>query len=97
CMVLAVPHSLAEEPDVPPRVQAALLSKVVAYDRSFQAHGGEQALVLIMERRDAPDSRRVAAELAAELARQPRLGRRTHREEIVPYSTPEALATLCRA
>jgi hypothetical protein len=89
--------TLAEEPDVPARVQAALLAKVVAYDRSFEAHAAEPALVLIVERRGDADSRRTAAALVSELGRQARLGARKHREELVHYTTPEALANICRA
>lgn len=89
--------AIAEEPEVPIRLQAELLAKVAGYDRSFAARAQGMAIVLIAVREGDPDSERIAAELAAELKRRPIVGGVEHREQIVRYESPKALAEECRA
>jgi hypothetical protein len=99
CIAALVPSGLviAEEPEVPIRLQAELLAKVAGYDRSFAGRAEGMAIVLIVVRAGDPDSERIAAELAAELERRPIIGGVEHREQIVRYDSPKALADECRA
>jgi hypothetical protein len=99
CIAAAVPPRLAsaEQPEVPIRLQAELLAKVAGYDRSFAERAQGMAVVLIAVRQGDPDSERIAAELAAELERRPIIGGVPHREQIVRYENPKALAEACRA
>lgn len=89
-------RSAAEEPRVPPRLQAELLAKVAAYDGHFPARAAGHALVLILVAQKEPDSERFGAQIRAELAKQPLIGGVEHMEEIVRYSSPTELTRLCR-
>jgi hypothetical protein len=98
--IAAVCHgglAIAEQPEVPIRLQAELLAKVAGYDRNFAERAQATAIVLIAVRQGDPDSERIAAELAAELERRPIIGGVAHREQIVRYENPKALAEACRA
>jgi hypothetical protein len=99
CIAALAPPRLAsaEQPEVPIRLQAELLAKVAGYDRNFAARAQDPAVVLIVVRQGDPDSERIAAELAAELERRPVIGGVAHREQIVRYESPSALADECRA
>jgi hypothetical protein len=86
----------ADEPRVPPRLQAELLAKVAAYDGRFVARAAGRALVLILVVPGDPDSERFGAQIRAELGKQPLIGGVEHMEEIVRYSSPAELARVCR-
>lgn len=86
----------AEDPRVPARVQAELLSKVAAYDGSFAARAGARATVLVVVAEHVPDSLRFGAQIRAELSKQGKIGGVEHMEEVVHYSSPADLAKLCR-
>src|SRR5688572_23161189 len=86
----------ADEPRVPPRLQAELLAKVAAYDGRFVARAAGRALVVILVVPGDPDSERFGAQIRAELGKQPLIGGVEHMEEIVRYSSPAELARVCR-
>jgi uncharacterized protein DUF4154 len=86
----------AEEPRVPPRLQAELLAKVAAYDTKFLQRARGRALVLIVSAPKLADSERFAAQIRAELAKQPRIGGVEHMEDSIRFSTAAELARLCR-
>jgi hypothetical protein len=89
-------RAAADEPRVPPRLQAELLAKVAAYDGHFAARAAGRALVLILVDPGDPDSERFGAQIRAELGKQPLIGGVEHMEEIVRYSSPEELTRVCR-
>lgn len=92
---LAVP-ALAEQVQIPARLQAALVAKVAAYDTHFAARANGDALVLIVVAAGKAESERFGEEIRAELALQPKIGGLDHREEIVRFSTAAELAKACR-
>lgn len=86
----------AESVEVPIRLQAELLSKVMAYDRNFaaRARGFVRALLLIRSGDD--ESARVGEQLKQELGVLAELGGLPHGESLVTFSSPEAVAEACR-
>jgi hypothetical protein len=86
----------ADEPRVPPRLQAELLAKVAAYDGRFVTRAAGRALVVILVVPGDPDSERFGAQIRAELGKQPLIGGVEHMEEIVRYSSPAEVARVCR-
>jgi len=89
-------RALAEDPRVPPRLQAELLAKVAAYDGHFAERAGGRALVLILVAPADPESERFGAQMRAELGKQPRIGGLDHMEETVRYSSPAEVGRICR-
>jgi hypothetical protein len=95
---LAAPWaSAAEDDEVPPALQAALLAKVAAYDRNLTARAGERVLTLIVSRPKDAESHRVSGLLKEAMASQGPIAELPHVEEEVTLTTPAALAELCRA
>ena len=86
----------AEELRVPPRLQAELLAQVAAYDTKFSQRARGRALVLVVSAPKVADSERFAAQIRAELAKQPRIGGVEHMEDNVRFSTAAELARVCR-
>jgi hypothetical protein len=87
----------ASDVEVPVRLQAELLAKVAAYDRSFAERARGRALVLVVVKPGAAESERVGEQILAELAVLPEIGNLPHREEKVLYQSPRALADLVKA
>lgn len=87
---------LAEQVQIPARLQAALVAKVAAYDTHFAARANGDALVLIVVAAGKAESVRFGEEIRAELALQPKIGGLNHREELVRFSTAAELAKTCR-
>ncbi|HKO95202.1 MAG TPA: hypothetical protein VJU61_28800, partial [Polyangiaceae bacterium] len=94
-LLLAAP-ALAEQVQIPARLQAALAAKVAAYDTHFAARANGNALVLIVVAAGKAESERFGEEIRAELALQPKIGGQNHTEEIVRFSTAAELAKACR-
>ena len=82
--------------EVPVRLQAELLSKVAAYDRSFVGRARGRALVFIVVKSNDAESARVGEQILSELRVLQQLGGLPHSEEIVRYTSPQALAQLCK-
>lgn len=81
---------------VPAAAQAALLSKLVGFDRNYAARAGGKAVILIAAVPDDAESNSAALEMKAALARIPKVGDLPHEEQIVPFSSAAALADLVR-
>jgi hypothetical protein len=94
-LLLALLLAVDDQPTVPVELQAELLAKVLRYDRSYTARASEGATVLIVHL-DEPGSAGVARQLLAALQAQPALGGVGHREELVRWTTTEALVELVR-
>jgi hypothetical protein len=86
----------AEEPRVPPRLQAELLAKVAAYDGRFAARARGRALVLIVVAPGVADSERFGAQIRAELGKQPLMGGVEHMEDIIRSASSAEIARACR-
>jgi hypothetical protein len=99
CTVILTPRdeARAEEAPVPEKLQAELLAKIAAYDRSFAARAGDRAHVLIVDRPDDADSARSAAHLEAALHDLPEVGGLPHDEAIVGWPGASGLADLVRS
>ena len=86
----------AQSVDVPVRLQAELLSKVVAYDRSFAARAGARALVFVVVKPGSAESEHTGEQLEAELRVLSDIGGLPHVEETVHYTSARALADLVK-
>lgn len=83
--------------EVPVRLQAELLAKVVAYDRNFveRAHGN--AVVLVLVKPGDAESARVGEQIHDELGVLPQLGGVPHSEQMLPFTHRRAVADLCKS
>jgi hypothetical protein len=90
-----LPVAVHAEEQVPARVQAELLVKVAAYDQHLVARTGEHRVLLIMDREQV-DSEGMAKRMKSELSRFERIAGKPHREELIVYDSPAALAQICR-
>ncbi len=93
---LWVGQGRAQSVDVPVRLQAEPLAKVVAYDRNFAARARGHALVLILVKSGYTESQRLGEQIRAELGVLEELGGLPHTEELVRFTTRRALAELCQ-
>jgi len=89
--------SRAQTAGVPAELQAQLLSKLSVYDRNFAARAGDVALVLILVKSGSAKSTRSGATIKAALAQLDRFGGLRHEEQVVPFESAAALASLCRS
>jgi hypothetical protein len=96
-LAFARPTRGADDVTVPISLQAELLAKVVEYDRGFPGRAGSQARILLIVKKDDPDSVHVAAQLAAALGRLGPIAGLPHDQTIVPFSGAAELAADCRA
>jgi hypothetical protein len=87
----------AEEVAVPPRLQAELLARVAAYDKSFARRAGDAARVLLVARASDNESTRTIAQLKTALGEIDRVGDLPHEETIVTYEGAPGIAAACRA
>ncbi len=95
-ITLWVGKGAAQSVEVPVRLQAELLAKVVVYDRNFVERARGRALVLILVKPGDAESERIGEQIHAELGVLPQLGGLPHVEEIVRYSSRRAVADACR-
>jgi hypothetical protein len=87
----------AEDVLVPESLQAELVAKMAAYDRSFAARAGDRAHVLIFDKPDDANSARSAAHLEAAFHALGDVGGLPHDETIVEWPGAGALAQVVRA
>jgi YfiR/HmsC-like len=92
---LLVREGRTQTVEVPVRLQAELLSKVVAYDRNYAERARGRATVLVLVMGGDSDSERVGEQIQAELAVLKDLGGLPHVEETVRYSARRSVAELC--
>jgi hypothetical protein len=83
--------------EVPIRLQAELLSKVVAYDRNYAQRAQGRAVVLVLVKGGDAESARVGEQIKSELGVLDVLGGLPHVEELVRYSTPASVAELVKS
>jgi hypothetical protein len=97
-LLFALLASSANAQTVPAKNQAALLMRILAYDRSLATRAGAEVTVAVIAREGTPESESGQAELAAalnELAKTTSVSGLKVRAIRVSYSTPEKLeATL---
>jgi hypothetical protein len=82
---------------VPPELQVELLAKVVRYDRQFAARPDEVVQVLVVYAPGSAESTRIGQELLGALANTPKLGGRAHRDELLGFTSDEALLAAIKA
>lgn len=87
----------ADDVTVPISLQAALVAKVVEYDRGFIQRAGARAQILLVFKAENADSVHIAAQLAAALAQLGPIAGLPHDQAIVPFAGATALAAECRA
>jgi hypothetical protein len=93
--LLCLVHSrdvTAEGANVPPGVQAQLVSKVPAYDRGFRARAAPRVHVLVLYKAASPESVRLAKLVTAALEQQVDIAGLPHGASALAYSDPAALA-----
>jgi hypothetical protein len=97
-LLLSLPgRSWAQAVPVPVELQATLLSRVAAYDRSFRARAGDDtARVLILVKPNSAESVRVGKAMAAELGPK-RIAALPVSASLFTLTTPGAVADACRA
>ncbi len=78
-----------DEAVVPPQLQAALLSRVLRYDREFASR--EQRVAVLVVHRESGASEATARQLVAALRSEPALGTAAHDEVLVPFVNLESL------
>jgi hypothetical protein len=96
-VTLWVGRSAAESVEVPVRLQAELLSKVVAYDRNYAARAHGHALVLVLVKPGDAESERIGEQIHGELGVLSQFGGLPHSEEVVRFSSRRALAELVKS
>ena len=87
----------AQSVEVPVRLQAELLSKVVAYDRNFPERARGRALVLVVVAPGDAASERLGEQIQSELGVLEQFGGLPHAEEVVRFSSRRALADLVKS
>lgn len=87
----------AQGMSVPAAAQAALLAKLVGFDRNFAARAGGKAVILIATMPNSAESNSAALEMKAALSRTPKVGDLPHEEHIVSFTSAAALAELVRS
>jgi hypothetical protein len=89
-------RSRAEEVVVPVPLQAELLAKVASYDRNFARRAHDKAKILLVARRDDPDSTRFVAQMRSALGALDTVGGVAHEETTTTYDDAASLAKACR-
>jgi YfiR/HmsC-like len=87
----------AQSVEVPVRLQAELLAKVVGYDRSFSARAGPQVLVFVVIKPGSAESERTGEQISSELGVLPEIGGLPHSEETVQFVSARVLADLVKS
>jgi hypothetical protein len=82
--------------NVPPAVQAQLVSKVPSYDRSFRERSGARVQVLVVSKPGSDESVRDAQFMRTALAREPGIAGLPHDVTLVNFSSVPALTTECK-
>jgi hypothetical protein len=90
-------HAHAESMSVPPSTQAELLAKLAGFDRNFRARAGGKAVILLVAMPGSSDSMRGALEMKGALASLPKVGDLPHEEQVITYSSAQALVDTVRS
>jgi len=96
CVVVARATD-AEEVAVPVGLQAELIAKVAAYDKSFAARAGDRVHVILLTRPGDAESVRTAAHMETALRDVKDIGGLPHDEVTFGYPGPKALVEQVRA
>jgi hypothetical protein len=96
-VLLVSDRGRAEETTLPIALQVELLVKVASYDRNFVQRAGERARILILTKPGNVDSKRIAAQVEAGLARVNQIAGLPHEESVTPYRGAVELANKIRA
>lgn len=81
---------------VPVPVQAALIGKVLSYDRSLDARAGDRVHVAIVVDPGSPASTKIGDHIRAALGELPTMGGKPHDEFVVNFSNESALVETCK-
>jgi hypothetical protein len=93
---VALPRGAEGDVSVPASLQAQLVSKVALYDRNFAARANGNALVLVVQKGEDPESTRAAFAMASELRRLADLGGVAKTVDTMSYSSATDLASAVR-
>jgi hypothetical protein len=86
----------ADDIAVPVSLQAELMVKVAAYDRSFASRAGPRVRVLIVTEPGSGESERVAAQMMKALSGYERIAGLPHDEETIAFASAAQIARVCR-
>jgi hypothetical protein len=95
CVAVVARRVRAADVSVPVGVQGALMAKVAAFDRNFQARSGTKARLIVVHK--SGDSARVGQQVAALLKDMPDIAGQPKSVEVLEWTSPAALASAVRA
>lgn len=95
-LALCLRPALAQSPEVPIRLQVALLARAVEYDRSFPARARERVAILIVVRASDADSVRVGEQIRLELEALHAIAGLPHTERVLAYTSAAELGSQIR-
>ncbi len=87
-------RALAQAADVPIALQVELLARLLWYERVLQKSTSKEVVVLVIERRDHPESKLASAQLSAQLDRIKQLGGKAVIHTRVAYESIEQIARI---
>ena len=94
--LLGTPSSGAQGVAVPASVQAALVAKVLPYDRNFAVRAKGRVRIAVVLKPGNADSARFAAQIRAALSEIDAIGGLPHEDELVEFDNAATLADRCR-
>jgi YfiR/HmsC-like len=95
CMTWGARWARAEDLIVPPRVQAALVGKVVSFDRNFSARVKERVTIAVVSKSSNSDSERATAQMLGAFREVGPIATLPHEELRVPWTDANSLAAFC--
>jgi hypothetical protein len=94
-ILLVGSEARAEDVAVPIALEAPLLAKVAAYDRSFVDRAAGSAKILLLVKPGNAQSSRTAAEMQRELGSLPQVAGLSHEETVALYTDAASLKAVC--
>src|SRR5579859_21180 len=95
--LLLAARVFADEPALPAKIQALLISKFAAYDRTLPGLRDGKIVVGILTHDDDAESAKMGAQVEEELESTRTIAELPHLEVAVAWTTPTALVQVCRA
>lgn len=86
----------ADGATLPIALEASLIAKVANYDRNFAKRAGDKVRILLVTKGGNADSAATASQMSEALSGLPQVGGLPHEEIRYAFTTPAALAQLCK-
>jgi hypothetical protein len=95
--LFTAPLALGQASGVPAPVQAELITKLLPYDRNFEARAGAVVRTIVLVKPGSVRSRIAAEAFKSALSNLDRVGGHRHEERIVAYEGAAALVKQCKS